>query len=78
MNNKIYVNVFVFFFKVPSADFDITGFLESIQTFNHHNLINYNYENDSQDHLKFSLRCFDIFPSLELLFSFIKSIKRFI
>ena len=68
----------MFHLKVPNVNFDIRGFLESIQNFNHQNLVNYNYENNKQHGLKISLSYFDAFPSLELVFTFIKSIKRFI
>ena len=67
-----------FLLKVASMNFNLPGLLESIQNFNHHNLVNYKYENHRQSGLNVFLRSFNVFPSLDLLFSFIKAIKGFI
>ena len=67
-----------FLLKVASMNFNLPGLLESIQNFNHHNLVNYKYENHRESGLNVLLRSFNVFPSLDLLFSFIKAIKGFI
>ena len=68
----------LFVLKPAGQDFNLTGFLENVQNFNHHDLVNYNFENNSDSSLNISLKYLNIFPSLELLFSFVESIKRFI
>ena len=67
-----------FLLKMVSVGFNLTGFLESIQNFNHHSLVNYRYEKCGQSGLNVLLKSFNVFPSLDLLFSFIKAIKGFI
>ncbi len=75
---EIYETKVMLHLKVPNVNFDLIGFLESVQNFNHLNLISYNYENNKQQGLKISLNYFDVFPSLELLFTFISAIRGFI
>ena len=75
---NIYETETIFLLKANGMDFNLTGFLESIQNFNHHNLVNYRYENNEQVGFYVFLESFNIFPSLDLLFSFIKSIRSFI
>ena len=72
-NNKV-----VLFFKKPEADFDIVNFFQSVESFKHKNLVNYKYENNNESGLKIYFETFKFFPSLELLFSFIKTIKNFL
>tara|TARA_B100000900_G_scaffold186840_1_gene158340 strand:- start:2003 stop:5098 length:3096 start_codon:yes stop_codon:yes gene_type:complete len=72
-NNKI-----VLFFKKPEPGFDIIGFFQRVESFKHKNLVNYKYENNDESGLKIYFETFNFFPSLELLFSFIKEIKGFL
>ena len=75
---EIYENRVIFFLETTNMDFNLTGFLKGIQSFKHRNLVNYKYENSGRSGLNIFLKSFNIFPSLELLFSFINSIKSFI
>ena len=66
------------FFKKPEAGFDVVNFFQSVEGFKHKNLVNYKYENNTESGLKIYFETFKFFPSLELLFSFIKTIKIFL
>ena len=72
-NNKV-----VLFFKKPAAGFDVINFFQSVESFKHKNLVSYKYENNNKSGLKIYFETFEFFPSLELLFSFIKTIKKFL
>ena len=72
-NNKI-----VLFFKKPEPGFDIISFFQRVEGFKHKNLVNYKYENNDESGLKIYLEALNFFPSLDLLFSFIKTIKGFL
>ncbi len=72
-NNKV-----VLFFKKPEGDFDVISFFQSVKSFKHKSLVNYKYENNKESGLKISFETFNFFPSLKLLFSFIKTIKEFL
>ena len=72
-NNRV-----VLFFKKPEAGFNIVNFFQSVESFKHKNLVNYKYENNNESGLKIYFETFNFFPSLELLFSFIKTIKKFL
>ena len=72
-NNKV-----VLFFKKPEASFDIVNFFQSVESFKHKNLVNYKYENNNESGLKIYFETFKFFPSLDLLFSFLKTIKIFL
>lgn len=72
-NNKV-----VLFFKKPEPGFDIIRFFQRVEGFKHKNLVNYKYENNNESGLKIYLETLNFFPSLNLLFSFIKTIKGFL
>ena len=72
-NNKI-----VLFFNKPKTNFDLVGFFQSVEKFEHKNLVNYKYENNNESELKIFFETFNFFPSLDLLFSFIKKINVFL
>ena len=72
-NNKV-----VLFFKKPEPGFDIISFFQRVEGFKHKNLVNYKYENNDESGLKIYLETLNFFPSLSLLFSFIKTIKGFL
>ena len=72
-NNKV-----VLFFKKPEVSFDLVSFFKTVESFKHKNLVNYKYENNDKSGLKIYFETFKFFPSLELLFSFIKTIKSFL
>ena len=66
------------FFKKPDLTFDVVSFFQSVETFKHKNLVSYKYENNHDSGLKIYFETFNFFPSLSLLFSFIKKIKGFL
>ncbi len=66
------------FFKKPKPDFDMIGFFQSVEKFKHKSLVNYKYENNNKSGLKIYFKTFNFFPSLDLLFSFIKATKNFL
>ncbi len=66
------------FFKKPKNTFDVVSFFQSVEDFEHKNLVNYKYENNHDSGLKIYFETFNFFPSLSLLFSFIKKIKDFL
>ena len=68
----------VIFFKKPEPGFDIISFFQRVESFKHKNLVNYKYENNNESGLKIYLQTLNFFPSLNLLFSFIKAIKGFL
>ena len=61
-----------------SAGFDIVSFFQRVEDFKHKNLVDYKYENNDASGLKIYLETLNFFPSLSLLFSFIKTIKGFL
>tara|TARA_B100000575_G_scaffold255551_1_gene225392 strand:+ start:3171 stop:6260 length:3090 start_codon:yes stop_codon:yes gene_type:complete len=72
-NNKV-----VLFFKKPEPNFDIVSFFQRVESFKHKNLVNYKYENNDKSGLKMYFETFNFFPSLKLLFSFVKTVKEFL
>ncbi len=72
-NNKV-----ILFFKKPEPGFDIISFFQRVKRFKHKNLVNYKYENNNESGLKIYFETFNFFPSLNLLFSFIKTINGFL
>ena len=72
-NNKV-----VLFLGKPEPSFNIVSFFQRVKSFKHKNLINYKYENNDESGLKIYFKTFNFFPSLKLLFSFIKAIKGFL
>ena len=72
-NNKV-----VLFFNKPKTNFDLVGFFQSVESFQHKNLVNYKYENNKELGLKIFFETFNFFPSLDLMFSFIRTIKGFL
>ena len=72
-NNRV-----VLFFKKPEPGFDIVSFFQRVESFKHKNLVNYKYENNDESGLKIYFETFNFFPSLKLLFSFIKTMKGFL
>jgi len=75
---EVYETNVIFLFETASSDFNLIGFLESVENFNHPSLVNYKYEKSGHSDLTISLKSINVFPSLEILFFFIKSIKKFI
>ena len=72
-NNKV-----VLFFNKPKTNFDLVGFFQSVENFKHKSLVNYKYENNKESGLKIFFETLNFFPSLDLLFSFVKKIKIFL
>ena len=64
--------------RKPEPGFDIISFFQRVRDFKHKNLINYKYENNDESGLKIYFKTFNFFPSLKLLFSFIKTMKGFL
>ena len=67
-----------FYFKKPDLNFNLVDFFQRIKNFKHKSLLSYKYENNNESGLKIYFETFKFFPSLELLFSFIKTIKVFL
>ena len=76
-NVEGYNNRVVLFLKKPEPGFDVINFFQRVKSFKHKNLINYKYENNKESGLKIYFKTLNFFPSLKLLFSFIKTIKNF-
>ena len=66
------------FFRKPELTFDVVSFFESVEAFKHKSLVNYKYENNQDSGLKIYFETFNFFPSLSLVFSFIKNLSFFL
>ena len=67
-----------FHLKEPGLNFDLFGFFHRIKNFKHKNLVSYKYENNEKMGLKVCLETNKVFPSLNLLFSFVKTVQKFL
>ena len=65
-------------FNKPKKDFDVVAFFKSVQKFKHKKLLNYKYKNNQEFDLEIKLNVVEFFPSMDLLFSFLKFIKNYI
>tara|TARA_Y100001970_G_scaffold228530_1_gene283064 strand:- start:1600 stop:4689 length:3090 start_codon:yes stop_codon:yes gene_type:complete len=63
------------FFKNQNLDFDIDAFFKTVKNFKHKRLVSYKYENNKDFDLIIRFKTKKFFPSMSLLFSFIKLIK---
>ena len=66
----------VLFFKKPGENFNVVGFFKSVRNFKHKKMLNYKYKNSQEFGLKITLETFRFFPSMDLLFSFLKLTKK--
>ena len=71
-------NKVILFFKRPESNFNVIAFFQRVEGFKHKYLVNYKYENNGESGLKIYFETFNFFPSLKLLFSFVKTIKGFL
>ena len=71
-------NRLVLLVREPKKDFNTVGFFQSVQTFKHKNLLNYKYRKSREFGLKITFNVLEFFPSMGLLFSFLRFIKKHI
>ena len=75
---QVFENHLALFFKTPKTDFNMVAFFETVQKFKHKKMLNYKCKNDQESGLKITFNTFEFFPSMGLLFSFLKHIKTYI
>ena len=75
---QVFENHLALFFKTPKTDFNLVAFFETVQKFKHKKMLNYKVKNDQGSGLKITFNTFEFFPSMGLLFSFLKHIKTYI
>ena len=66
----------VLFFKKPGENFNVVDFFKSVRNFKHKKMLNYKYKNSQEFGLKITFETFRLFPSMGLLFSFLKLTKK--
>ena len=67
-----------FSFKKPDLNFNLVDFFQRIKNFKHKSLLSYKYENNKDLGLEVNLKSTNLFPSLDLLFCFVKTLKSFL
>ena len=67
-----------FYFKKPDLNFNLVDFFQRIKNFKHKSLLSYKYENNNDLGLEVNLKSTNLFPSLDLLFCFVKTLKSFL
>ena len=75
---QVFENRLALFFKTPKTDFNLVAFFETVQKFKHKKMLNYKYKKGQESGLKITFNTFEFFPSMDLLFSFLKYIKKYI
>ena len=75
---QVFENRLALFFKTPKTDFNMVAFFETVQKFKHKKMLNYRYKKGQESGLKITFNTFEFFPSMDLLFSFLKHIKTYI
>ena len=75
---QVFENHLALFFKTPKTDFNLVAFFETVQKFKHKKMLNYRYKKGQESGLKITFNTFEFFPSMDLLFSFLKYIKTYI